>query len=210
MPQPESGEAGIEHWGVTPENPVNQTSPSPRNLIGLYSAWRLDEEALGDPTERRPDFHIEARIATFAVEPSDILKLSAGMARREAFPLDGIETEELVTRFVDDAIATCLESLDGWFELPAAGDLTLAKRMDNRLESLGLTRFITDPADLTATLKRHGLPEAWATDRDSEVWAPAPHRGPSFEEFAERLREFGRDHNAQQKKQRGQHGRHEL
>lgn len=90
---------------MTPEIPVNPASPSPRNLIGLYSAWRLDDEALGDPTERRPDFHIEARIATFAVEPSDILKLSADMARREAFPLDAVETEEVGTRFVDDAIA---------------------------------------------------------------------------------------------------------
>lgn len=181
---------------------MNQTSPSPRNLIGLYSAWRMDEEALGDPTERRPDFHIEARIATFAVEPSDILKLSSGMARREAFPLDGIETEELGTRFVDDATATYMESLDGWFELPAAGDLTLAKRMDNRLESLGLTRFITDPADLAATLKRHGLPKAWATDRTSEAWAPAPHRGPSFEEFIERVNGFVGDYNEREARHR--------
>lgn len=70
------------------------------------------------------------------------------------------------------------------------GNLTLAKRMDNRLITLGLTRFVTDSAGLAATLKRHGLPEAWAADRDSTAWAPAPHRGPSFEEFAERLRAF--------------------
>ncbi len=174
---------------------MNQTSPSPRNLIGLYSAWRMDEEALGDPTERRPDFHIEARIATFAVEPSDILKLSAGMARREAFPLDGVETEELGTRFVDDATATCMESLTGWFELPAVGDLTLAKRMDKRLITMGLTRFITDPADLAVTLQRHGLPEAWATDRESEAWKSAPRRGPSLDEFVERVNDFVGEYN---------------
>lgn len=181
---------------------MNQTSPSPRNLIGLYSAWRLDDDVLGDPTKRRPDFHIEARIATFAVEPSDILKLSAGMARREAFPLDDIETEELGTRFVDDATATCMESLTGWFELPAAGDLTLAKRMDNRLATLGLTRFITDPADLAATLERHGLPKAWAADRDSEAWKPAPRRGPSLDEFVERVSDFVCEYNEREARHR--------
>lgn len=116
---------------------MNPASPSPRNLIGLYSAWRLDDEALGDLTERRPDFHIEARIATFAVEPSDILKLSADMARREAFPLDAVETEEVGTRFVDDAIATYMESLDGWFEIAATGNLELARRTSNRFKTLG-------------------------------------------------------------------------
>lgn len=187
---------------MTPENPVNQTLPSPRNLIGLYSAWRLDNDVLGDPTKRCPDFHIEARIATFAVEPSDILKLSAGMARREAFPLDDIETEELGTRFVDDATATCMESLSGWFELPAAGDLTLAKRMDKRLITLGLTRFITDPADLAETLKRHCLPDAWATDRDSEVWKPAPRRGPSLDEFVGRVNDFVGEYNEREARHR--------
>lgn len=185
---------------------MNQTSTSPRNLIGLYRAWRLDDEALGDPTERQPELHIETRLARFHVEPSVLLESSARMARRDAFPLGDFETEELATRFVDDATATYMESLDGWFELPPAGDLTLAKRMDNRLESLGLTRFITDPADLAATLKRHGLPEAWARDRDSEAWAPAPHRGPSFEEFAERLRAFDRDHDANARRQRRRGG----
>ncbi len=181
---------------------MNQTSPSPRNLIGLYSAWRMDEEALGDPTERRPDFHIEARIATFAVEPSDILKLSAGMARREAFPLDGIETEELGTRFVDDATATYMEGFTGWFELPAIGDLTLAKRIDKRLITLGLTRFITEPADLAKTLKRHCLPDAWATDRDSEAWKPAPRRGPSLDEFVDRVNDFVGEYNEREARHR--------
>ena len=81
---------------------MNPASTSPRNLIGLYSAWRLDDdEDLPHPTQCAPDLHIETRIATFIVEPGGTLELSAGMARREAFPLDDFETEELGTRFVD-------------------------------------------------------------------------------------------------------------
>ena len=68
----------------------------------------------------------------------------------------------------------------------------------------------TDPADLAATLKRHGLPEAWAADRDSKAWAPAPYRGPSFEEFADRLRAFDREHRAQETKRSRLRGGFEL
>uniref|UniRef100_A0A9E7ZWH1 Uncharacterized protein n=1 Tax=Bosea sp. NBC_00436 TaxID=2969620 RepID=A0A9E7ZWH1_9HYPH len=189
---------------------MNPASTSPQNLIGLYSAWRLDDEALGDPTERAPDFHVEMRLARFHIEPSALLKSSARMARREAFPLDGIEAEELGTHFVDDAIAAYIDSLYEWLDLPPTGDLTFAKRMDNRFETLGRTRFVTEPADLAATLKRHGLPEGWAADRGSEAWAPAPHRGPSFEEFAERLRAFDREHRAQEAKRNRRRGGFEL
>lgn len=181
---------------------MNPTSTSPRNLIGLYSAWRLEDEDLPHPADCAPDLHIEMRIATFIAEPSDLLKSSARMARKEAFPLYNAETEELGTRFVDDVTAAYMESLDGWFELPAAGDLTFARRMDNRLITLGLTRFITDPVDLAATLKRHGLPEAWATDRGSEAWRPAPRRGPSFEEFVERVNDFVGDYNEREARHR--------
>jgi hypothetical protein len=181
---------------------VNPASTSPRNLIGLYSAWRLGEEDLPHSTQCAPDLHIETRIATFIVEPGGTLELSASMARREAFPLDDFVTEELGTRLVDDATATYMESLDGWFELPAIGDLTLAKRMDNRMITLGMTRFITDPADLAATLKRHCLPEAWATDRDSEAWRPAPRRGPSIDEFVERVNDFVGDYNEREARHR--------
>ncbi len=188
---------------IPPESPVNPASTSQRNLIGLYRAWRLDDdEDLPHPTQCAPDFHIETRIATFIVEPSALLNSSARMARRDAFPLDDFETEKLGTRFVDDATATYMESLEGWFELPAAGDLTLAKRMDNRLITLGLTRFITDPTDLAATLKRHGLPEAWAMDRDSEAWRPAPRRGPSIDEFVERVNDFVGDYNEREARHR--------
>ncbi|MCP4560459.1 MAG: hypothetical protein GY873_15995 [Bosea sp.] len=188
---------------MTPESPVNPESTNPRNLIGLYSAWRLDDhEDLPHPTDCAPDFHIETRIATFIVEPSILLKSSARMARRDAFPLDDAEAEELGTCFVDDAIATYMESLDGWFELPAAGDLSLAKRMDDRLITHGLTRFITDPADLAATLKRHGLPEAWAVDRDSEAWRPAPRRGPTFDEFLKDVNDFVDEYNDREARHR--------
>lgn len=182
---------------------MNPASTSPRNLIGLYSAWRLDEhEDLPHPTDCAPDLHIETRIATFVAEPSALLKSSARMARRDAFPVDDFVTEELGTRFVDDAIATYMDSLDGWIELPATGDLTLAKRMDNRLITLGLTRFITDPADLAATLKRHGLPEAWATDRGSEAWKPAPRRGPTFDEFLKDVNDFVDEYNEREARHR--------
>lgn len=193
---------GSSIGGRPQENPVNQTSTSPRNLIGLYSAWRLDDEALGAPTERQPELHIETRLARFHVEPSVLLESSARMARRDAFPLGDFETEELATRFVDDATATYMESLDGWFEVPATGDLTLAKRMENRLITLGLTRFITDPADLAVTLQRHGLPEAWATDRESEAWKPAPRRGPGFEQFIERVNGFVGEYNEREARHR--------
>lgn len=43
-------------------------------------------------------------------------------------------------------------------------------------------------------------------DRNSEAWAPAPHRGPSFEKFAERLHEFGCDQKAQKSLQKGRFG----
>ncbi len=178
---------------MTPEIPVNPASTSPRNLIGLYSAWHLGED-LCDPTERAPDFHIEARIATFIVEPGGTMKLSAGMARWEAFPLDDVEMEELGTRFVDDATATYMGSLDGWFDLPASGDLCY--------ETLGRTRFVTDPADLAATLKRHGLPEAWAADRGSEAGARAPYRGPTFDKFIERANDFVGEYNEREARHR--------
>lgn len=182
---------------------MNPASTSPRNLIGLYSAWRLDEhEDLPHPTDCAPDFHIEMRIATFSVEPIGTMKLSAAMARREAFPLEDAITEEIGLRFVDDATATYMESLDGWFELAATGDLALSKRMDNRLTTLGLTRLITDPADLAATLKRHGLPEAWATDRGSKAWRPAPWRGPSIDEFVERVNDFVGEYNEREAQHR--------
>lgn len=187
---------------MTPEIPVNPASTSPRNLIGLYSAWRMDDKVLGDPTKRRPDFHVEMRLATFAVEPSDILKLSACMARREAFPLGGIQVEEIGTLFVDNAIATSMEGLDGWFDLPASGDLSLARRTSSRFETLGRTRFVTDPADLAATLKRHGLPEAWAADHGSEAWARALHRGPDFEEFVRRANDFVGEYNEREARHR--------
>ena len=196
------GKQGSSIGGRPRENPVNQTSTSPRNLIGLFSAWRLDDEALGAPTERQPDLHIETRLARFHVEPSVLLESSARMARRDAFPLGDFETEELATRFVDDATATYMESLDGWFELPATGDLTLAKRMDNRLITLGLTRFITDPADLAKTLKRHCLPDAWATDRDSKAWKPTPRRGPSLGEFVDRVNDFVGEYNEREARHR--------
>ena len=117
-------------------------------------------------------------------------------------------------RLLTDCIMKIPSHLDGHFE----GLLSIVRNwrteilayFDNRLKSLGLTRFVTDPADLAATLKRHGLPETWATDRTSEAWAPAPHRGPSFEEFAERLRAFDRDHRAQEAKQNMQRGGFEL
>lgn len=189
---------------------MNQTLQSPRNLIGLYSAWHLDDKAIVDPTERRPDFHVEAQIARFIVEPSDVLKLSAGMARREAFPLDGVRIEEIGTLFVDDTIATSMESLDGWFDAPATGNLDLAKRTNTRFATLGRTRFIFDQEDLAATLKRHGLPETSAADRACSAWALAPYRGPSFVEFGRRLRELASDHDLQRTKQGGQRGGFEL
>lgn len=183
---------------------MNPTSTSPRNLIGLYSAWSLGDEDLPRPTRRAPDFHIETRIATFVVEPAGTMKLSAAMARREAFPLDDAMTEELGLRFVDDATATYMESLDGWFELPATGKLDLVKRTSGWFTTHGQTRLVRDPADLAATLKRHGLPEAWATDRDSEAWKPAPWRGPSFDEFIERVNEFVGDYNEREARHRKQ------
>lgn len=190
---------------------MNATSTSPRNLIGLYSAWRLDEhEDLPHPTDCAPDFHIEMRIATFSVEPARTMKLSAAMARRETFPLDDAMTEELGLRFVDDATATYMESLDGWFELPASGKLDLVKRTSGWFTTHGQTRLVRDPADLAATLKRHGLPEAWATDRDSEAWRPAPWRGPSFDEFVERVNEFVGEYNEREAKQNRRQGGFEL
>ncbi|ODT51500.1 MAG: hypothetical protein ABS59_09970 [Methylobacterium sp. SCN 67-24] len=130
------------------------------------------------------------------------MKLSAGMTRREAFPLDDVETEELATRFIDDATATSIESLDGWFDLPANGKLDLVKRTSNWFATLGRTRFVTDPTDLAATLKRHGLPETWAANRGSEAWAPAPYRGPSFEEFVGRANDFVSEYNEREARHR--------
>ncbi|OYW66149.1 MAG: hypothetical protein B7Z40_11825 [Bosea sp. 12-68-7] len=182
---------------------MNQTSPSPRNLIGLYSAWRLDdEEDLPDPTECAPDLHIEMRIATFLVEPAGTMALSAAMARREAFPLEDFDVEELGTRFVDDATAARMDGLGRWIDLPASGRLDLVKRTGNWFTTLGRIRLITDAADLAATLKRQGLPEAWAKDRDSEAWKPAPRRGPSFEEFIERVNDFVGDYNEREARHR--------
>lgn len=65
-----------------------------------------------------------------------------------------------------------MKKLDGWFDLPASGNLELVSRTSHSFTTLGRTRFITDPADLAATLERHGLPEARATDRDAKAWAP--------------------------------------
>lgn len=181
---------------------MNPTSTSPRNLIGLYSAWRLGDDDLPHPTQCAPDFHIETRIATFVVEPASTMRLSAAMARREAFPFDEVETEELGLRFVDDAIAAHMDGLTGWFDLPATGKLDLVKRTSNWFTTLGRTRIVSDPADLAATLKRHGLPEDWATDRDSEAWKPAPRRGPSFDEFVERVNDFVGDYNEREARHR--------
>lgn len=181
---------------------MNPTSTSPRNLIGLYSAWRLGDEDLPHPTQCAPDFHIEMRIATFVIEPARTMRLSAAMARREAFPFDEVEMEELGLRFVDDAIAAHMDGLAGWFDLPATGKLDLVKRTSNWFTTLGRTRIVSDPADLAATLKRHGLPEDWATDRDSEAWKPAPRRGPSFDEFVERVNDFVGDYNEREARNR--------
>lgn len=184
---------------------MNPASTSPRNLIGLYSAWRLGEEGEEDlphPTLCVPDFHIEMRIATFVVEPAGTMRLSAAMARREAFPLDDAMTEELGLRFVDDATATYMESLAGWFEIPATGKLDLVKRTSGWFTTLGQTRIVTDPADLAATLKRHGLPEAWATDRDSAAWKPAPWRGPSIDEFLKDVNDFVDEYNDREARHR--------
>ena len=190
---------------------MKPASTSPRNLIGLYSAWRLaDDEELPHPTQCAPDFHIEMRIATFVVEPAGTMRLSAAMARREAFPLDDAMTEELGMRFVDDATAAYMDGLSGWFDLPATGKLDLVKRTSNWFTTLGRTRIVTDPADLAAALKRHGLPEAWAADRNAKAWAPMPNYGPSFEEFAERLLAFDRDHRAQEAKRSRRRGGFEL
>lgn len=182
---------------------MNPASTSPRNLIGLYSAWRLDEhEDLPHPTDCAPDFHIEMRIATFSVEPVGTMKLSAAMARREAFPLDDAMTEELGLRFVDDATATYMESLAGWFDLPATGKPDLVKRTSGWFTTLGQTRIVTDPADLAATLKRHGLPESWAMDRDSKAWRPAPRRGPSIDEFLQDVNDFVDEYNEREERHR--------
>lgn len=182
---------------------MNPTSTSSRNLIGLYSAWRLDgEEDLPHPTEYAPDLHIEMRIAKFLVKPAGTMALSATIARREAFPLEDFEVEELGTRFVDDATAARMDGLGSWIDLPASGKLDLVKRTRTWFVTLGRARLITDPADLAATLKRHGLPEAWATDRDSEAWKPAPRRGPTFDEFVERVNDFVGDYNEREARHR--------
>lgn len=182
---------------------MNPASTSPRNLIGLYSAWRLaDDEELPHPTRCAPDFHIEMRIATFIVEPAGTMRLSAAMARREAFPLDDAMTEELGMRFVDDATAAYMDGLSGWFDLQATGKLGLVKRTSNWFTTLGRTRIVTEPADLAATLKRHGLPEAWATDRGSQAWRPAPRRGPSIDEFVERVNDFVGEYNEREARHR--------
>lgn len=181
---------------------MNQASTSPRNLIGLYSAWSLGGGDFPDPSRRAPDFHIETRIATFVVEPASTMRLSAAMARREAFQFDEVETEELGLRFVDNTVAAQMDGLAGWFDLPATGKLDLVKRTSNWFTTLGRTRIVSDPADLAATLKRHGLPEAWATDRESEAWKPAPRRGPSFDEFVERVNDFVGDYNEREARYR--------
>lgn len=181
---------------------MSQESTIPRNLIGLYSAWSLGGGDFRHPTRRAPDFHIETRIATFVVEPASTMRLSAAMARREAFQFDEVETEELGLRFVDDATIAYMDGLRGWFDLPATGKLDLVKRTRNWFTTLGRTRIVTDPADLAATLKRHGLPEAWATDRNSEAWKPAPRRGPTFNEFTKRVNEFVGDYNEREARHR--------
>ena len=99
-----------------------------------------------------------------------------------------------------------MENLDGWFDLPASGNLELVRRTSHSFTTLSRTRLITDPTDLAATLKRHGLPGAWATDRDAKAWAPRPNYGPTFEEVAERIRELARDRKAQEEKQDRQRG----
>ncbi len=171
---------------------MNETPANPRHVIALYRAWRVGDGSR-DPMEHAPDLHVEARVATFHVEPQHVLRISASMARKEAFPFDGFALEELALHVVDDAVIADMEATSGWFELPASGDLSLVRRTSNRFETLGRTRFVTGPADLAATLKRHGLPEAWVSDHSSAAWAPRPYYGPSFEEFAERLRDFARD-----------------
>jgi len=182
---------------------VNPASTSPRNLIGLYSAWRLDgEENLPHPTECAPDLHIEMRIATFLVEPAGTMALSAAMARREAFPLEDFEVEELGTRFVDDATAARMDDLGSWIDLPASGKFDLVERTRTWSTTLGRARLITDPADLVATLKRHGLPEAWATDHNSDAWKKAPRRGPSIDEFIERVNDFVGEYNEREARHR--------
>ena len=182
---------------------MNPTSTSSRNLIGLYRAWRLDgAEDLPHPTESAPDLHIEMRIATFLVKPAGTMALSAAIARREAFPLEDFEVEELGTRFVDDATVAYMDGLGSWIELPASGKLGLVKRTRTWFVTLGRARLITGPADLAATLKRHSLPEAWATDRDSEAWKPAPWRGPSIEEFVERVNDFVGEYNEREARHR--------
>lgn len=182
---------------------MNPASTSPRNLIGLYSAWRLDDdEDLPHPTQCAPDFHIEMRIATFVVEPAGTMTLSAAMARREAFPLDDAVAEELGMRFVDDATAAYMDGLSGWFDLPATGKLDLVKRTSNWFTTLGRTRIVTDPADLAATLKRHGLPESWATDRNAKVWAPMPNYGPTFDEFLKDVNDFVCEYNEREARHR--------
>lgn len=182
---------------------MNPTSTSSHDLIGLYSAWRLDgKEDLPHPTECAPDLHIEMRIATFLVEPAGTMALSAAIARREAFPLEDFEVEELGTRFVDDATAARMDGLGSWIDLPAGGKIDLVKRTRTWFVTLGRARLITDPADLAATLKRHGLPEPWATDRDSEAWRPAPRRGPSVEEFVERVNDFVGEYNEREARHR--------
>lgn len=54
-------------------------------------------------------------------EPTSILKLSAGMARRGAFPIDAVETEEIGTCVVEDAIATSTASLPATASRRSAG-----------------------------------------------------------------------------------------
>lgn len=182
---------------------MNPASTNPLNLIGLYSAWHLDsEEDLPHPTECAPDLHIEMRIAKFLVEPAGTMALSAAMARRETFPLEEFDVEELGTRFVDDATVARMDGLGRWIDLPASGKLDLVKRTRTWFTTLGRARLITDPADLAVTLKRHGLPETWATDRNSEAWKPAPRRGPTFDEFTKRVNDFVGDYNEREARHR--------